>query len=60
MKDRGIEWRNLEEVKPAIRSIYERAYSADPKKTHADLVASGLTSIASQLQIDFDAGRLTA
>jgi hypothetical protein len=40
------------------RTTIERAYQADPKRTHSELVNNGLWYVATQLKIDHATGRL--
>lgn len=48
----------LEDQNPNWRQAMERAYQADPKGTHTDLVCMGYWDIAAQLKIDHAARRL--
>lgn len=48
-----LEWKSLE-----FRSNMERAYQADPKRTHSEFVNMGYWDIAAQLKIDHAMGRL--
>lgn len=49
-----LEWQSVD-----FRERAERAYAKDPKATHEDLVYIGYWTIAAQLRIDYQAGRLS-
>jgi hypothetical protein len=51
-------WRTIESFAIDKRDMFERAYQADPKRTHSELVNNGLWYVATQLKIDHAAGRL--
>lgn len=50
--------RTLEQMHPDWRSAIERNYQADPRRTHSELISRGLWTIAAQLKIDYQVGRL--
>lgn len=49
---------SLEQLRPALRAIFERAYLADPALTHRQLFELGYTTVVAQLKIDWEMGRL--
>ena len=48
----------LEHKNPTFRSLLERAYAADPKVTASELTYLGYWTIAAQLKIDHQSGKL--
>lgn len=48
IEDKSLDW----------RAMIERSYSANPKVTHSELAYMGYGTIAAQLKIDHQAGRL--
>ncbi len=48
----------IERKSPEFRELVERAYANHPAKTHSELVYMGYWTIATQLKIDYQAGRL--
>jgi hypothetical protein len=51
-------WRPQTKRGEALLRICERAYLADPVATYNDLVSMGNQSLATQLSIDYQVGRL--
>lgn len=48
----------LEHESLAFRALLERAYAADPKVTASELTYMGYWTIAAQLKIDHQSGKL--
>ncbi len=48
----------LEHKNLAFRALLERAYAADPKVTASELTYMGYWTIAAQLKIDHQSGKL--
>lgn len=48
----------IENKSPEFRSMVERAYARDPKTTASELTYMGYWSIAAQLKIDHESGKL--
>lgn len=48
----------VEDLQLDARESWEKRYQAEPKKTHSVLVYKGLWTVAAQLKIDYEAGRL--
>lgn len=53
-----LETETLEQMNPKWRAILERAYAADPRATHADLTELGRRTVATQLKVDHEMGRI--
>ncbi len=49
----------VERVHLNLRELMERSYRLDPSRTHAELVQTGYWTVASQLKVDYESGRLS-